>query len=667
MKQKNTYKRVVIEGVTPEINAGRFPVKRIRGDMFEVEADIYADNYDELSAVLLWKKEGAGRWRETAMIPLVNDRWRAAFRLDDVGRYRYTLKAWIDPFKTWIRDLRKRLDAGQDVSIDLLIGAGIVAAAAERAKGRSAVALRKYADMLADESSEERRVKSALDERLARTMQKCCRGDNATSYENELTVAVDPPRARFSAWYEVFPRSCSPEPGRYGAFRDLEMRLPYIAEMGFDVLYLPPIHPIGRTLRKGSNNVTDSGPGEPGSPWGIGSEDGGHKAIHHRLGTFGDFRRLISEAGKYGMEIALDIAFQSSPDHPYVRDHPQWFRKRPDGSIQYAENPPKKYQDIFPFDFDTADWRALWNELRSIFEFWIGQGVTIFRVDNPHTKPFDFWEWCIGDIKKKHPGVILLSEAFTRPKIMYRLAKIGFSQSYSYFPWRILKWELTQYFEELTQAPVSEFFRPSHWTNTPDILIEFLQKGGRPAFMIRFILAATLGANYGIYGPAFETCENRPLKEGSEEYLNSEKYQIRHWDLDHPRSIRRLIGVVNRIRRENQALQNDRSLRFHGVDNEQLICYSKADETRENVILVVVNLDPKNVQAGTTQLRMDAIGLDWNESFVVHDLLTDARYPWNGERNYVELDPARMPAHIFRIIPQEPVKEQSISQKDSQL
>jgi len=376
---------------------------------------------------------------------------------------------------------------------------------------------------------------------------------------------------------------------------------------------------------------------------------------------------MVAKAREYGIEVALDIAFHTSPDHPYVSAHPEWFRKRPDGSVQYAENPPKKYQDIYPFNYDTSDWKELWNELKSIFEFWIEQGVTIFRVDNPHTKPYRFWEWCIGDIKKKHPEVIFLSEAFTRPKIMYRLAKVGFSQSYTYFPWRTTKWELTQYIQELNQTPLRDFFRPNHWTNTPDILIEFLQKGGRPAFIIRFILAATLGTNYGIYGPAFETCENRPLKEGSEEYLDSEKYQIRQWNLDNSDSIKDLIAVVNRIRRDNPAMQDNRNLRFHHVDNDQLICYSRATESRDNVILTIVNLDPRHTQSGSTKLRMDELGLDWQDEFEVHDLLTDARYPWKGESNYIELDPFKLPAHIFHIEPPEAIKEKDTRYKSDQL
>jgi starch synthase (maltosyl-transferring) len=419
--------------------------------------------------------------------------------------------------------------------------------------------------------------------------------------------------------------------------------------MGFDVLYLPPIHPVGHTHRKGKNGSPTAGPRDPGSPWAIGSEEGGHKAVHPQLGTLEDFHRFVDKAREHSMEVALDISFQCSPDHPYVREHPSWFRRRPDDTVQYAENPPKKYEDIYPFDFETEDWRELWEELKSIVLFWIAQGIRIFRVDNPHTKPFVFWEWLIDEIKRDHPDVILLSEAFTRPKIMYRLAKLGFSQSYTYFAWRNTKWEFSQYFTELTQTEVREYFRPNLWPNTPDILTEYLQSGGRPAFMTRLVLAATLGASYGIYGPAFELCENRPREPGSEEYLNSEKYEIKQWELDRPDSLKDLIARVNQIRRENPALQSDWSLVFHQVDNEQIICYSKRSEDLENVILVVVNLDPRYMQSGWVELALDELGLDGDESYQVHDLLTGARHRWQGRRNYVELNPHVVPAHVFRL------------------
>jgi starch synthase (maltosyl-transferring) len=421
--------------------------------------------------------------------------------------------------------------------------------------------------------------------------------------------------------------------------------------LGFDVLYLPPIHPIGHTHRKGKNNAETADPGDPGSPWAIGADAGGHKAVHPDLGTPDNLQRLVERAAQYGIEVALDLAFQCSADHPYVHEHPEWFRRRPDRTVQYAENPPKKYQDIYPFDFETDAGRELWTELKSIVDFWIAQGVRIFRVDNPHTKPFAFWEWLIGEVKRAHPEVLFLSEAFTRPKVMYHLSKLGFTQSYTYFAWRNTRAELIAYFTELTQTAVREHFWPHLWTNTPDILTEYLQLGGRPAFMARLVLAATLGAGYGIYGPAFELCEHRPKEAGSEEYLDSEKYELKHWDVTRPDGLKDLIALVNRIRRDNPALHGDWSLRFHDVDNEQLICYSKRTDDAANIVLVVVNLDPHHVQAGWTDLNLEALGLDPAQPYQVLDLLTDTRYLWQGARNYVELDPRTIPAHIFRVRP----------------
>jgi starch synthase (maltosyl-transferring) len=456
-------------------------------------------------------------------------------------------------------------------------------------------------------------------------------------------------RARFSAWYEFFPRSAAPEPGKHGTFADCEKRLPYVSEMGFNVIYLPPIHPIGTTFRKGPNNSPEAQPGDVGSPWAIGSAEGGHKSLHPLLGSEQDLRRFIQKAKDLDISIALDVAFQASPDHPYVREHEEWFRKRPDGTIQYAENPPKKYQDIYPFDFESRDWTGMWEEMKSVFLHWIDYGITIFRVDNPHTKAFPFWEWVIAEIKRDHPEVLFLAEAFTRPKIMYRLAKLGFSQSYTYFPWRNAKAELTSYLTELTQTPVREFFRPNQWPNTPDILTEYLQIGGRSVFAIRLLLAATLGSNYGVYGPAFELLEERAVRHGSEEYLDSEKYQIRHWDLERADSLRPLMTRVNTIRKENEALQSDWSLKFQYADNDQLICYSKESDDRSNLILVVVNLDPRHTQAGFVTLPLDQLEIPPDRGYEAEDLLTGERYLWHGPRNYVELNPASRSGHVLKI------------------
>jgi len=643
--------RVVIEHVSPEIDDGRFPIKRVVGENVVVEADIFADGHDAISAALLYRHRGEDTWLETPMIPEVNDRWRASFSVLEVGGYEYTLQAWIDPFASWRSRFFKKVEAGQDVSVDILVGANLVEEAATRAANVGPDQLQQFASLMRQENGHtpSEAVSIAKDENLARLMAKYPDRTLAATYAKTLRVEVDREKAGFSSWYEMFPRSCSTEPGRHGTFQDCINRLPYVAEMGFDVLYLPPIHPIGRKNRKGMNNNPGSSVMDVGSPWAIGAEEGGHKSIHPQLGTLEDFQRLIGEAREYELELAMDIAFQCTPDHPYVRQHPEWFRWRPDGTVQYAENPPKKYEDIYPLNFENPNWRELWEELKEVMVFWADLGVRIFRVDNPHTKPFEFWEWSIREIKKQYPDVIFLAEAFTRPKVMYRLAKLGFTQSYTYFAWRNSKWELEQYFTELTKSEVREYFRPNLWPNTPDILTDYLQSGGRSAFMIRLILAATLGANYGIYGPAFELCENRPLRAGSEEYLNSEKYEIRNWGLERAGSLKGLITRVNQIRHSNSALETNARLRFHSTDNPQLIAYSKTTEDLSNSMLIVVNLDPHYTQSGWLDLPLDYFELDPHHAYQVHDLLTDIRYLWHGTRNYVELNPHTMPAHILRL------------------
>jgi starch synthase (maltosyl-transferring) len=644
-------RRVVIEHVEPEMDGGRFPIKRTVGEQVQVRADIYADGHDWLGAMLLYRALAEGAWAEVPMRVLNNDRWEASFRVETLGRFAYTIVAWVDAFQTWSADLRKRAEAGQEIAVDVLIGAEIVRAAAGRASGRDAKKLAEAAAKLKAHAKEDREAALgiALNPELALLVS--ANRDRAADarYEKELVVVVDPEKARFSAWYEMFPRSCTTDPKRHGTFRDCVDRLPYIAGMGFDILYLPPIHPIGRAERKGKNNSPTPSPEDTGSPWAIGAKQGGHKAIHPQLGSLEDFKALVGKARDFGIDVALDIAFQCSPDHPYVKEHREWFRERPDGTVQYAENPPKKYQDIYPFDFDSTGAPALWEELKSVVVYWIEQGIQVFRVDNPHTKPFAFWEWMIGEVKGKHPEVIFLSEAFTRPKVMYQLAKLGFTQSYTYFAWKNTSWEITQYFTELEEGGVLEYFRPNLWPNTPDILNEYLQKSGRPGFMVRLILAATLGASYGIYGPAFELCEGRAVREGSEEYLDSEKYQIRVWNINNPNSLRDLITHVNRIRRGSPALRRNAGLRFHPVDNTQMIAYSKVCDDPADVIFVVVNLDPHSRQAGWVTVDVDALHLGTEESYQVHDLLTDARYVWHGSRNFVELNPTVLPAHIFRV------------------
>ena len=642
-------RRVAIERVSPEIDCGRFAIKRVVGESVVVEADIFADGHDQLACRVLYWQGAEKEPLSSPMLPLINDRWRGEFRVSKIGTYRYTVEGWTDRFKTWRDDLNKRIAAEQDVQIELLIGAELVADTAKRAAAGDSELLREWARRLHDSAEEESGRSIALEEELLPVMERYPDPKLASCYEKELRVTVDRPKARFSSWYEIFPRSCSPEAGRHGTLQNCETWLPYIASMGFDVVYLPPIHPIASTHRKGKNNSVVAGPHDVGSPWAIGSAEGGHKSIHPQLGTLQDFRRFVSKAEEHGLEVALDIAFQCSPDHPYTQEHPEWFRKRPDGTIQYAENPPKRYEDIYPLNFETSDALALWDELKSVFQFWIDQGVRIFRVDNPHTKPFSFWEWVIGEIKQQHPEVIFLAEAFTRPHVMLRLAKAGFSQSYTYFAWRNTKQELTEYFTELTQTDVREYFRANLWPATPDILPQVLQVGGRSAFMIRLVLAAMLGTNYGIYGPAFELCENAAVAPGSEEFLYSEKYEIKRRDLNAEGSLRDLIARVNKIRKDNPALQSDRRLRFHETDNPLLLCFSKSTDDFFNAIVVVVNLDSFHTQSGWVHLDLSSLGLDPDHPFQADDLLSDGRFLWQGARNYVELAPGSLPAHVLRV------------------
>ena len=662
-------RRVIVEGLYPEVDGGRFPIKRTVAEQVIVHADVYADGHDVVAAVLLFRRAGERRWQEVPMTPLGNDRYTAAFAVDSLGRYEYTVEGWVDRFSTWRADLSKKFGAGQEVTSELEEGAGIVADAegalsdaegalpnAERARSHAESALsddegilRRAATVLSDASvAVERRVAAALDVDLQHAMASRADRSLATRYDRVLQVVVEPVRARFGAWYEMFPRSAGEDPSRSATFDEAAKRLSYVAGMGFDVLYLPPIHPIGTSFRKGPNNSLTSSPGDPGSPWAIGSDAGGHKAIEPGLGTLDDFDRFVAAATSHGLEIALDLAYQASPDHPYVSRQPDWFRRRPDGSIKYAENPPKKYQDIYPINFESAAWQELWRELQSVIEFWIGHGVKIFRVDNPHTKPFRFWQWVLDEIRRRHPETIFLSEAFTRPKVMKYLAKSGFSQSYTYFTWRNTKPELTEYFTELTQSPVREYLRPNLFANTPDILHEYLQRGGRPAFQVRLVLAATLGATYGIYS-GFELAENVPVREGSEEYLDSEKYQIRVRDFDDPHSLAELISVVNGIRREHPALQRDWGLRFHATDNPHLLCYSKRSEDGADLLLMVVNLDPDHMQHGFVQLPLTDWALTPDLTVPVTDLLSQERYFWRGEWNYVRLDPQVQPAHILAV------------------
>jgi starch synthase (maltosyl-transferring) len=664
--------RVIVEHVQPEIDGGRFAIKRTPGETVVVTVDVFAEGHDLLEGVLKYRPAGSrnaravdaagpGRtpgsgvdasaepaWREVALTPLDNDSWTASFVVEEFGRYEYTIEAWIDRFGSWLKGLVAKADAGQDVASELLEGAALVQAA-----GTDDRRLIELAQALRADQPQLERVALVRDPVVATLMRARADRRTATRYDRILEVIVDPERARFGAWYEMFPRSSTPDPKRSGTFQEAEARLPELAAMGFDVIYLPPIHPIGRSFRKGRNNSLTPEPGDPGSPWAIGSPEGGHTAIEPGLGTFDDFARFVETARRLQMQVALDIAFQASPDHPWASQHPEWFRHRPDGSIKYAENPPKKYQDIYPLDFESDAWQSLWEELKQVFLFWAARGVTIFRVDNPHTKPFRFWEWCIGEVKREYPEAIFLSEAFTRPKVMRYLAKCGFTQSYTYFTWRNSAQELREYLTELTTTEVREYMRPNFFTNTPDILHEYLQHGGRPAFEVRLILAATLAASYGIYS-GYELCENVAVRPGSEEYLDSEKYQIRMRDWNAPGHIKELIARINQIRRDHRALQFNEGLRFHTTDNPTLLWFSKSDVSSRNDprphLFVVANTDPHRLQHGWVEVPLADVGLAADETYVVEDLLDGARYTWRGAWNYVRLDPSTRMAHIFRIV-----------------
>jgi starch synthase (maltosyl-transferring) len=642
-------RRVIIENVRPVVDGGRFPIKRTPGETVAVRANIFADGHDVLVAVITDWHVGSDAPRESRMelASPGDDQWTGAFDVAEVGWHTYALVAWVDRYETWRRDLRIKADAGQDVSVELLEGALLVREAAARAEQigsghDDAHWLLTHADALADAAPIDARVRLGVSDELAvlmRTYADRSRASTSPAYR----IWVDRHRARTGAWYEMFPRSAGPDPTRSATLREAAARLPAIADLGFDVVYLPPIHPIGRSFRKGRNNSLAAQPGDPGSPWAIGSEDGGHTAIEPGLGTFADFEAFRAEAERLDMEVALDLAWQSSPDHPWVREHPEWFRHRPDGSIKYAENPPKKYQDIYPLDFENDDARALWQELLEVTLFWIERGVRIFRVDNPHTKTLGFWEWLIDEVHARDPRIIFLSEAFTRPAVMRYLAKAGFTQSYTYFTWRNTKRELIDYFTELTTGDAREYLRPNLFANTPDILHEYLQHGGRPAFMTRLLLAATLGANYGIYS-GFELCENRPVRPGSEEYLDSEKYQYRHWDWDRPGNIKELVARVNQIRRHEPALQFDHTLAFHETDNPQIIAFSKT--AGDSAVFVVVNLDPQYMQHGFVRFPFAP---DAARAYKVLDLVDEVVYTWRGEWNYVRFDPEVRQGHILKL------------------
>ncbi|MCL5109522.1 MAG: alpha-1,4-glucan--maltose-1-phosphate maltosyltransferase [Chloroflexi bacterium] len=639
--------RVIIQNVYPEVDCGHFAAKREQGELCEVWADVFQEGHGALAAVLKYRRWDEAAWHEAPLRYEDNDRWRGEFSLAQNSRYLFTIQAWPDVFASWRQDVGKKAAAGQDVVGDLLEGAALLREGAGRAAGEDAERLRELAGLLAGNGSAERRLRVALGDELAALMAAYPDRSRATDYDRELEVYADRERARFAAWYELFPRSQGRVLGGSGTFADAAARLPEIAALGFDVVYLPPIHPIGRTNRKGPENSLVAGPHDPGSPYAIGAAEGGHTAVHPELGTLADFQRFLDAARELGMEVALDFAIQVAPDHPWAREHPEWFYRRADGSIKYAENPPKKYEDIYPLNFDSPAAADLWQEMKRVLRFWIEQGVRIFRVDNPHTKPLPFWQWLIREIQDEHPDVIFLAEAFTRPKLLEALAKVGFSQSYTYFTWRNFKDELTEYFTYLTQSTVKEYLRGNLFTNTPDILPRLLQEGGRPAFKIRAALAATLSSLYGIYS-GFELCENRGIP-GKEEYLHSEKYEYKVWDWDRPGNIKDYLARLNAIRRANPALQYYKNLRFYRAGDENVLFYGKAAPDRGNAVLVAVNLDPFQAHETTLRVPIRQFGIEPEQQYIVHELISDTKQLWKGAEQTLRLDPAAEPAAIFAI------------------
>ncbi len=639
----NGKNRVIIENLQPVVEGGLYPAKRTVGERVDVTAAIFGDGHDHIRASAFYKKEMTGEWLEIPMTPTFNDEWTVSFYVGETGNYFFTVHAWIDHFETWHDGFIKKAEAKVDVKVELMEGAEML-----RKLGEKRPLLIALAKKLEDKTHYFEAIDLILSQDFAKVVGENPLKEIFTSVDKEYPILVERTKANFSAWYEFFPRSSSLEANRHGTFQDCIKLLPRIAAMGFDVLYFPPIHPIGKKNRKGKNNNVRAGADEPGSPWAIGSDEGGHKSILPALGSLDDFKKLIAEAKKAGVDIAMDIAFQCAPDHPYVKEHPQWFKLRPDGSIQYAENPPKKYQDIYPFNFESDDWKALWEELRSVFLYWIDHGIRIFRVDNPHTKPIPFWQWLIAEVRQRDADVIFLSEAFTRPKIMASLAKVGFTQSYTYFTWRVAKQELVDYMNELVSAPSRNFFRPNFWPNTPDILPYHLQFQGENSFIMRYALAATLSSNYGVYGPPYEFYENTPM-EAREEYFNSEKYEVRHYDWKRTNRMTDIMTMLNKARKENHALQSTWNIQFCTIENPNLIAYLKATDDLSNIVLVVVNIDPNGTQSGYVQLPKSKLALRDKINVKLHDMITEENYTWTQEWNFVEINPHKMPFHLFKL------------------
>ncbi|WP_031527356.1 alpha-1,4-glucan--maltose-1-phosphate maltosyltransferase [Dyadobacter crusticola] len=650
MSNQDGRKRVVITNVSPQVEAGKYPARRAIGESIDFSADVFGDGHDVVAAAVIYKHETEENWNEVLMQFTGNDHWEATWSPDKEGIYQYRFTGWIDHFTTWKKGLVKKYDARQDIAVEIQIGVELLEEASLLTESQYAASFKQWIDFFNNSTDQQAAVDLAISDELAAAMSRIRYTDRITVFDKTFQLEIERKKAAFSSWYELFPRSTSPDPERHGTFKDVTRLLPKVAKMGFDTLYFPPIHPIGEMKRKGKNNSLVPSETDPGSPWAIGNRLGGHKAVHPELGEVEDFVELVTEAKKLGIEIAMDIAYQCAPDHPYVKEHPQWFKWRPDGTVQYAENPPKRYEDILPFDFETQDWQNLWQELKSVLDFWIEKGVNVFRIDNPHTKAFGFWEWVIGEVRKENPQIIFLAEAFTRPRVMERLAKIGFNQSYTYFTWRNSKGEIEQYLNELTKTDQQYYFRPNFWPNTPDILPHHLVEGGENAHITRFILAATLSSNYGLYGPVYEYGVNTPHP-GKEEYTDNEKYEIKHWDWDRYSRTREIITRVNKIRKENPALQTTWNINFAETNNDMVICYTKVDPLSNNLLIIAVNLDFFNTQGANIKVPLHKLGMHWEQSYRVRDMLSGELYDWHGEYNYVQMNPYEMPAHIFKIEP----------------
>jgi starch synthase (maltosyl-transferring) len=642
-----TRRRVLIENVTPIIDDGEYTTKRVVNDIFQIETDLISDGHDILNGCIKFRRKGKQNWQEIPLAHLTNDRWYARVELPELGIYEYTVEAWVDYLLTWQYNIRKKVNDKQNVNVELQDSIKSLNNLRSSTQKKDKELLDDILNDIVDNSRYEQAIEKVCSEEFEMLLRKYPTKDFTSQYERILSVRAENSRAEFSSWYEFFPRSSAKNKNRKGTLKDASLLLPLIAEMGFDTVYFPPIHPIGEEFRKGKNNNPEAKKGEPGSPWAIGSKHGGHKSINPELGTMSDFESLLKNAKHLGIEIAMDFALQCAPDHPYVKEHPQWFKWRSDGTVQYAENPPKKYQDILPIYFETKDYKNLWQELLSIALFWAEKGIRIFRVDNPHTKPIQFWQWLIAQVQKRYPDFIFLSEAFTRPKIMHSLAKVGFTQSYSYFTWRNSKFELIEYITEICTGPGKEYFRPNFWPNTPDINPFGLQDGNEHAFLTRYFLAATLSSNCGIYGPVFEQMIHDAIP-GKEEYLNSEKYEIGHWDWNHSNKLIAMIKLINSIRKYNRALQQTLDIQFCEVNNDQLIAYHKRSKDGRNHILCVVNLDSYQTQSGMLQLPLERLHAKPGENIVVEDLITNNSYNWHEEWNYIELRPV-LPFHLFKL------------------